>query len=269
MGTRDQVRICHNLLKSHGRACRVLREKVRDVRIGFAPCGATMIPKDENNPADVEAARKAYFATPADTPSFSVAWFSDPVILGRYPEDGLQIYGQYLPENWEEDLKTICQKLDFYTQNIYEGNEVEATEDGGYRTVPYPAGFPHTACGWSVSPRAMYWGPRYLWERYQVPFMISENGMSALDAVMLDGKVHDPGRIDYMHRYLLELRRACEDGVDIRGYFSWSLLDNFEWARGYAERFGLVYVDFATGERTPKDSLDWYAEVVRTNGENL
>ena len=102
-----------------------------------------------------------------------------------------------------------------------------------------------------------------------MPFMISENGMSCHDWVMLDGKVHDPNRIDYLHLYLKELKRASEDGADIRGYFYWSLLDNFEWAKGYTERFGLVYVDYATGKRTPKDSLSWYAETIRTNGENL
>ena len=105
LSIRDQVIICHNLLKSHGRACRVLREKVKDVRIGYAPCGAPTIPYDESNPADVEAARKAYFATRDTTPAFSVAWLSDPAILGRYPEDGLKYYGQYLPEGWQEDLK--------------------------------------------------------------------------------------------------------------------------------------------------------------------
>ena len=86
---------------------------------------------------------------------------------------------------------------------------------------------------------------------------------------MLDGKVHDPNRIDYLHRYLKELRRASEDGVDIRGYFYWSLMDNFEWAQGYTQRFGLVYVDYTTGERTPKDSFDWYADTIRTNGDRL
>ena len=267
---KDQVIACHNLLKSHGRACQVLREKVRDVRIGYAPCGASVIPKDEQNPADVEAARKAYFAVDKKSPAFSVAWFSDPVALGTYPEDGLKYFGQYLPEGWQEDLKLICQKLDYYGQNIYEGREVRAAEnEKGWEDVPYPAGYPRTACGWPVTPRALYWGPRYLWERYRIPFIISENGMSSHDCVMLDGKVHDPHRIDYLHRYIREYRRAGEDGVDIRGYFCWSLMDNFEWARGYSERFGLVYVDYTTGERIPKDSFDWFAETVRTNGENL
>ena len=270
LGLKEQVTACHNLLKSHGRACQVLREKVKDVRIGYAPCGGVVIPKDENNPADVEAARKAYFTVEKSSPAFSVAWFSDPVVLGKYPEDGLKYFGQYLPEGWQEDLKLICQKLDFYAQNIYEGREVRAAEnEDGYETVPYPAGHPRTACGWPVTPRALYWGPRYLWERYQVPFLISENGMSSHDCVMLDGKVHDPHRIDYLHRYIREYQRAGEDGVDIRGYFCWSLMDNFEWARGYSERFGLVYVDYPTGKRIPKDSLAWYAETVRTNGENL
>ena len=270
LDVRDQVVICHNLLKSHGRACRVLRQKVKDVRVGYAPCGGPAIPKDENSPADVEAARKAYFATGEKSPAFSVAWFSDPAILGVYPEDGLEHFGQYLPEGWQEDLKLICQPLDFYTQNIYEGQEIRAADNAeGYETVPGPKGYPRTACGWPVTPRALYWGPRFLWERYRLPFMISENGMSCHDWVMTDGKVHDPNRIDYLHRYLKELRRACSDGVDVRGYFCWSLLDNFEWAKGYTERFGLVYVDYATGERIPKDSLAWYAETIRANGENL
>ena len=267
---KDQVIACHNLLKSHGRACQVLREKVEGVRIGYAPCGASVIPKDEKNPADVEAARKAYFAVEEKSPAFSVSWFSDPVALGTYPEDGLRYFGRYLPEGWQEDMKLICQKLDYYGQNIYEGREVRAAENGdGWEDVPYPAGYPRTACGWPVTPRALYWGPRYLWERYRIPFIISENGMSSHDCVMLDGKVHDPHRIDYLRRYIREYRRAGEDGVDIRGYFCWSLMDNFEWARGYSERFGLVYVDYATEERIPKDSLDWFAETVRTNGKNL
>ena len=92
---------------------------------------------------------------------------------------------------------------------------------------------------------------------------------SLCDVVSLDGKVHDPNRIDYLTRYLRELRRAVDDGVDLRGYFQWSFMDNMEWARGYDERFGLVYVDFETQQRIPKDSAYWYKEVMEKNGENL
>ena len=269
-GVKDQIFAIHQLLKSHGRACIVLREKVKDARIGFAPCAGPCIPHNEEDPADVEAARKAYFSVSGESPAFSVTWYSDPVVLGCYPEDGLKLFGRYLPDGWEKDMALICQPLDFYTQNIYEGGEFRAAGSAdGWEEVPYPDGMPRTAFKWPVTPRALYWGPRFLWERYRLPFMISENGMSCHDWIMLDGKVHDPNRIDYMHRYLKELRRACEDGVDIRGYFYWSFLDNFEWGKGYTERFGLVYVDYATGERTPKDSAAWYAEVIRENGENL
>ena len=95
------------------------------------------------------------------------------------------------------------------------------------------------------------------------------HGMSAHDAVSLDGQVHDPNRVDFMHRYLLALRRAADDGVDVAGYFAWSLLDNFEWSSGYRERFGLIYVDYATQARTPKDSALWYQQVMAANGETL
>ena len=99
--------------------------------------------------------------------------------------------------------------------------------------------------------------------------MISENGMSSHDVVSLDGQVHDPQRQDYMHRYLLAFKRAAEDGVDAIGYLAWSLMDNFEWAYGYTERFGLIYVDYATQERIVKDSARWYKRVMETNGECL
>ena len=110
---------------------------------------------------------------------------------------------------------------------------------------------------------------RQLHERYGLPIFITENGLSCTDSIHLDGKVHDPARIDFTHRYLLALRRAIDSGVDVRGYFHWSLLDNFEWSEGYNERFGLIYLDYATGKRTPKDSAAWYAKVAETNGKNL
>jgi beta-glucosidase len=95
---------------------------------------------------------------------------------------------------------------------------------------------------------------------------ITENGLSNQDWIALDGKVHDSQRIDFLHRYLRELKRACADGVDVRGYFQWSIMDNFEWAEGYKERFGLVYVDYPTQRRIPKDSAYWYQSVIESNG---
>ncbi|MDE7245759.1 MAG: family 1 glycosylhydrolase, partial [Oscillospiraceae bacterium] len=125
------------------------------------------------------------------------------------------------------------------------------------------------AMDWPITPEAMEWGPRFIWERYGLPIYITENGLSCRDQVFLDGKVHDPQRIDFTARYLRCLSNAAAAGVDVRGYFHWSALDNFEWAEGYGQRFGLIYVDYPTGQRIPKDSAEWYANIIRTNGSSL
>ena len=263
------VPMSHNILKAHGLAVQTLRAQCPGVRVGYAPCSMPPIP-DTEDPRDVEAARKAYFSVPeGDVPwVFSVAWWSDPAILGSYPEDGLRHLEQHLPRGWEKDLATICQPLDYYGQNIYRGERVRAREDGGCEKVLPVQGYAVNLSRWELTPDALYWGPKFLWERYRVPFLITENGMSCHDAVSLDGMVHDPNRQDYLHRYLLAYRRAADEGVDVRGYFQWSLLDNYEWGN-YTERFGIIYVDFATQQRIIKDSARWYSQVVACNGTNL
>ena len=270
MPVADRVRMIHNLLKCHGRAVQVLRECIPGVRVGYAPCADPAIPASDD-PADVEAARQAYFRIKPESRSlsFSVSWYSDPVCLGGYPEEGLKHFGKYLPEGWEKDMPLIHQPMDYYAQNIYQGKCWRAGEDGKPELVRWPVGYPRTAIGWPVTPEALYWGPKMLYERYGLPIIISENGMSCHDAVSLDGKVHDPNRIDFEQRYLRQLRRAIEDGVNVQGYFYWSFLDNYEWAYGYTERFGLVHVDYQTLKRTPKDSCLWYKHVMETNGEDL
>ena len=154
---------------------------------------------------------------------------------------------------------------DFVGINIYQGEPVE--EDGS--RSPIPSGFPMTATKWKVTPEVMHFAPMQMAQRYGKPIYITENGLSCNDKIYLDGKVHDADRIDFLTRYLRELSKAVEEGVDLRGYLQWSFLDNFEWASGYSERFGIIYVDYETCDRTPKDSAQWYAEVIRTNGENL
>ncbi len=160
--------------------------------------------------------------------------------------------------------------MDFYGQNVYYGHVFKAADNElGFEEVPLPVGFPKTALQWPITPDALYWGPRFLYERYQTPFIMTENGMSAHDTVSLDGQVHDPNRQDYLNRYLLAYKKAAEEGVDIRGYFQWSLMDNYEWGQGYRERFGLIHVDYETQKRTLKDSAYWYRKVIETNGECL
>ena len=157
-------------------------------------------------------------------------------------------------------MKLISQPLDFVGLNIYNGNELDPST--GYQYKPVYRGAPRTAIRWLVTPGVMYWGPRQIYERYGLPVVITEDGQSCNDRIFLDGKVHDPDRIDFLHRYLNELHAAMEDGVPVKGYFHWSLLDNMEWNSGYSDRFGLVYVDYRTQERIIKDSGYWFSDVI-------
>ena len=196
----------------------------------------------------------------------SMSYWSDPVYLGHYPEDLLEEFGDMIPKFTDEQWALVSAPLDFYGTNIYylAGHEAE---DGTYPDNRF-IGCPHNALNWPITPEAMYWAPVYLYRRYGLPVMITENGMSEHDWVSLDGKVHDTYRIDFTHRYLRELSRAADE-VPLIGYMHWSVMDNYEWAEGYDERFGLIYVDYRTQERVIKDSAYWYKQIMESNGETL
>ncbi|MDO4284816.1 MAG: GH1 family beta-glucosidase [Eubacteriales bacterium] len=272
VGAYDFFHVWQNLLLAHGRAVQALREHAKGpVEIGAAPCSALYYPETESA-ADIEAARRAMFTIAGDTPNdavWNIAFWSDPVFFGHYPEGTQERFGKLLPPLSQEEWKVISSPLDFYGQNMYNAVMVRADEQGNPVRVKRAEGFPKTAIQWPVTPECMYWGPKFLYERYHKPFYITENGMSSHDWVSLDGRVHDAARVDFLHRYLREYRRAAADGVDARGYFAWSSHDNFEWSYGYSERFGLIYVDYATQKRTVKDSGYFYRETAAANGENL
>ena len=266
----DEVaRACHHTLLAHGRAVQAIRASARKAPVvGTALVAQTKVPASES-PADIEAARRAMF-TVENTGMFSNTWWMDPMLRGRYPADGLEVFGQSAPAVNPGDMETICQPLDFLGVNIYSGKVVAADTAKPWREVPLPPGYPKTTQDfWHVLPQSLYWGPRLLHERYALPIVITENGHQNADVVSLDGKVHDPQRIDYLHRYLRELKRACADGVPVKGYFQWCFTDNFEWAMGDAIRVGIVFTDYPTQARIPKDSSAWYRDVIACNGENL
>ena len=265
---RDIVRMSHILMKCHGRAVEILRECVPGVRIGYAPCGNPMVPVT-GSAADIDAARKAYFAVNPEHFIWCPAWFSDPVVLGQYPQDALKELEQYLPAGWEKDLALIHQPLDYYAQNIYTSMFVRAADNAeGYEIVPPRIGIERTLMGWTVVPDSLYWGAKFLTERYKLPLIISENGMSCPD-VVVDGRVQDASRISFIDKYISGLGRAIDEGANVAGYFYWSFFDNFEWKNGYTQRFGLVHVDFDTQVRTVKDSCYRYKEIMETNGACL
>ena len=267
---RDTFEMAHNALKAHGRAVQMLRQYGKQrLTVGYAPTCGMCYPETEKA-KDIEAARQALFAMNQDDRNWTwnVSWWSDPVLLGNYPEEGLKRYEPYLPRITDEDMKLIAEPIDVYGQNIYNGRCIRMGRDGMPEEVKRCEGFPKTAVLWPVTPEALYWGPKFLYERYRKPIYITENGMSCHDVVSIDGKVHDPNRTDFLARYLKELKRAAGE-IDLRGYFHWSLMDNFEWEKGYSERFGLVYVDYQTQKRMKKDSAYWYQDVIRSNGAKL
>ena len=268
LGWAEVLRAMHHTLLAHGRSVQVLREHCeRKPIIGFAPVGSVSYPVTDT-PADIAAARQRMMSASGKT-LWNNTLFADPVCLGEYPEDAQRLWGEDFPKFTNQDLRTIQQPIDFYGVNIYQGRPVMAGEGGRPVEVERPAGHPINAYQWPIDPPVLRWGPRFLYERYKLPVYITENGMSGLDWVALDGSVHDPQRIDYTRRHLRELALAIKDGVDVRGYFHWSLLDNFEWADGYRQRFGLVHVDYDTLKRTPKDSARWYAATIRNNGVEI
>jgi beta-glucosidase len=258
----------HNGMRAHARAVQALRAHAPDGKIGYVVATQPTQPATDD-PEDIEAARLAMFSVVERHP-FNNTWWMDPVLLGRYPDDGLALYGKDVPAWKPSDLDEMNQPVDFLGLNIYKAETFRRGPDGKPEHLPVPPGYPRSGVDWQpITPSCLYWGPRYCYDRYQLPIVITEHGLSTRDQVFLDGKIHDPQRIDHMHRGLLELSRAIHDGVPITGYYAWSLLDNFEWADGFKQRFGLLYVDYQTQKRVPKDSFDWYRKLIASNGKSL
>ena len=271
LSNKETFQAAHNLLKCHGSAVRALRKySCRPVKVGFAPTCTIPMPVS-NKEEDIEAARLRLFTMEDDTRNWAwnVPWFCDPVLLGKYPEQGVELFKEYLPEITEEDMKLISEPIDFVGFNIYNGYYMKSDGNGGYVGMPFPTGLSQTSVGWGVQEQCLYWGVKFLYERYKTPIFITENGMACCDWVSLDGKVHDPARIDFLDRYLSALNMAIEDGADVLGYFLWTFMDNYEWEKGYHGRFGICYTDFKTLERTPKDSAYWYKTIMESNGKLL
>lgn len=266
---KDVLLASHHSLLAHGKSVQALRAGCSgDILIGAAPTGRIGIAATDS-PEDVEAARRYTFGFDGDS-LWILSWFTDPMILGHYPEEGMVAFAGKVPEIGAQDMATICQPLDFFGFNCYLGRTVKALDNAaGYVELPHPIGGPRTAMDWAVTPQALNYGPRFLYDRYQLPIVVTENGLANTDWPALDGKVYDYQRIDFLNRYLRAFHQAIQSGVPALGYFQWSIMDNFEWAEGYRKRFGLVYVDYETQQRIPKESAYWYREVIRSHGAHL
>lgn len=255
----------HNTLKGNGLATRALRKFAkRDVQVGLTMASDILMPATQ---ADKATIGKENFTLRGDN-FFNNAMFADPAILGRYPENLAEEFRANFTYD-PDDMKIIKCDPDFIGLNIYHGKYVTADGKGGVREVTPDMNMAYTDMRWTLSPESLYYGPKVFYERYHLPIYITENGVAVSEWPSEDGSVHDSARIEYIRLFLAQLKRAASEGVDVRGYFYWSLMDNFEWKEGFSKRFGLIYVDYNTLKRTPKDSAAYYADVIRKNGEQI
>lgn len=253
-GEQDPVKarqVAHNLMVAHGLAVQAIRAINPNLQVGIV-LDQWMADAADDDPRSIQNAENAW--------NSGNTTFLHPIFKGYYhPAQAEEV--AKLPDIQAGDMALICQKLDFLGINTYSRSLFNA--QGYVEKVPDAE---YTDMGWEVCAPAF----RRLLNKINIdyhvpPIYITENGAAFPDAVSADGKIHDARRIDYLKNHFIQVRLAMQDGVDVRGYLVWSLTDNFEWAYGFAKRFGLIRVDYATQQRTVKDSGEWYARVIVDN----
>ena len=261
------LRAAHHLLLSHGRAVQAYRSLGPGAPIGITLNLFPTYPVDPTSEADREAA--------SGSEGYTNRWFLDPLFRASYPADTIERFeraGATMDFVEPGDLETIAAPSDFLGVNYYSPRRVTAAGDEfGWRVQPADeSGAPLTAINGEIHPDGLVdvlvgvtrdYGP--------LPIYITENGAAVRDVVAADGGVHDPERIRFLEQHFDAARRALAAGVDLRGFFVWSFMDNFEWAMGYGPRLGLVYIDYGTQRRIPKDSFAAYREVIASNGASV
>lgn len=249
---RITYQVAHNLMVAHGLGVQAMRGTNPNVQTGIV-LNLWMADPATNSPEDIAAAETAW--------DRSETLFLDPIFKGYYPIAAYELVGDNMPIIKDGDMALIAQQLDYVGINFYSRNLVSA--NGNIDTVP---GSEYTEMGWEVCAPALRRMLNKINNNYDLPpIYITENGSAFKDEVSADGKIHDPRRLDYLKQHFIQTRLAMQDGVDVRGYMVWSLMDNFEWGHGFTKRFGLIRVDYETQKRTIKDSGEWYAEVIRKN----
>jgi beta-glucosidase len=254
----NQVR--HHGILAHGLGVQAIRAaSPSHVQVGLAENAVVFVPvmEDEKNIAAAQRATRDRNAP-----------FLTTVLEGRYPDSYLQQEGADAPKVANGDMAAIGSRLDFVGLNVYIPAYVRANDSAlGYEVLEPQSSFPHMDSPWIfVGPECMYWAVRNVSDIWHPPAIyITENGSSAEDVLTSSGRIEDTDRLMYLRNHLMHLQRAAAEGYPVKGYFLWSLLDNFEWDDGYSKRFGIHYVDFKTQKRTPKLSAEWYREVIARN----
>ncbi len=254
----NQVR--HHAILAHGLGVQAIRANTSSgTQVGLAENTPVFVPVIES-PEHIEAARKAT--------QDAAAPFLAPLMEGKYSAGYLEREGANAPKVEPGDMEAIGSKLDFVGLNIYTADYVRADAAAkGYAIIPRPTSYPHMGAPWIyVVPESAYWSIRNVTDLWHPPALfISENGCASDDVQNAAGEIEDIDRVMYLRNHITNVHRAASEGYPIKGYFLWSLLDNFEWCDGYSKRFGIHYVDFKTEKRTPKLSAKWYRQIIARN----
>lgn len=259
-GLRDcktALAVAHHVLVAHGKAVPIIRERCPDGSVGIVLNFEPGYPATDSD-ADARATRLHH--------DHYNRWFLDPVMERGYPQEGWEAYGADVPEIATNDMETISAPIDFLGVNYYTRHIGHDPSSSGGRVLHQRDAQAVSARNWEIFPQGLYDLLTWLHRDYDIPrLMVTENGMACNDALTADGRAHDPERIAFIKAHLETILKAIEAGVNVRGYFCWTLLDNFEWACGTSSRFGLAYTNFETQERILKDSAHWYGRVARAN----
>lgn len=254
------LQTAHHVLLSHGQAVRVLRGNGgAKTKVGIVT-NLTWADAFSDSPEDQAAAHRFE--------GLHNRWFLDPLFKGDYPADMLELFGPLAPTMQDGDMAAIAAPLDFLGVNYY--NRSVLSEDNGWLPLRVKFHRPegeYTEMDWEVYPPGLYNVLMWVHQTYAPPAMyVTENGAAYQDEVTPDGQICDDKRQAFLAGYIAQAHRAIQSGAPVRGYFVWSLMDNFEWAHGYTKRFGIVHVDYETQKRTIKQSGEWYAQVTKENG---
>ncbi len=248
--------IYHHVMLAHGLAIQAIRANAKKKpSAGIVHCQNLPQPTFDS-PEHVEATRKSFYK--------QGAWMLDPLFKGKYPEEEWRELGANVPDIQNGDMEIISQPMDYIGYNIYGASEFIHAKNGSGIAEPM---YPRTEMGWAITPDIIYWYARFLHELYNPPIIyLTENGCAYPDDINDSGRVDDYARIEYISAHLKSAHRAVKEGIPLKGYFVWTLMDNFEWAFGYYRRFGIIFTNFETLQRIPKLSYEWYANVIKNNG---